>query len=287
MQNNYGLETGLKNGMTFTGLQSGLGNGMHNDSMIKSKMILPTNLTGYRLPTLFWSADNTTNTGPNTNISGVRNLAGTVALSINSDPFYSYNNSFFSRGDISFDANDSILTNTGILGGGEEATVMMVIYVGNNTGYSIYEKVSSQISATVGDFSLEVLNNRLRSTLVGFGGNTFSILDSIDLKVQTEPILVTIKYRIGRGNATGTAILDGRPYHEMYINGVKNVKIITDDIQSRTEAFTSTQMYFGANSSAINGGGVTGSALVLPYCINESEQTMLENYFRWYYGFRF
>jgi hypothetical protein len=102
MQNNYGLETGLKNGMTFTGLQSGLGNGMHNDSMIKSKMILPTNLTGYRLPTLFWNGDNTTNTGPNSNISGLNNLAGTVALSINSDPFYSYNNSFFSRGGISF-----------------------------------------------------------------------------------------------------------------------------------------------------------------------------------------
>lgn len=287
MQNNYGLETGLKNGMTFTGLQSGLGNGMHNDSMIKTKMILPTNLTGYRSPTLFWNADNTTNTGYNSNISGVSNLAGTVSLSINSDPFYSYNNSFFSRGDISFDANDSILTSTGILGGGSEATVMMVIYVGANNGYTIYEKVSSQVLGTAGDFKLEVLSNKLRSTLVGFGGNTFSILDSIDLKVQTEPILVTIKYRITRGNSGGTAILDGRPYHEMYINGVKNINIIQDNIQSRTETFTSTQMYFGANSSAINGGGITGAVLVLPYCINESEQTMLENYFRWYYGFRF
>ena len=74
---------------------------------------------------------------------------------------------------------------------------------------------------------------------------------------------------------------------ELYINGKLNVNPVTTGFVGSTSNFSSQSMNFGNDITQASGGSQIAGALVLDYWANSSEQIRLENFFRWYYGFRF
>jgi hypothetical protein len=281
---NNGLEIGLKNGMGLAQLNNGLCLGLHSNVFDKAKMIDPSTLDGAKLPIFFFNGESTTNTGPDSLISAVDNLSrSNYGLVKNSDPMFKWN-WFRTRSGIQNDTNDSIYTTTNTyLNGKNELTVFFVASIDTTSTYNLMWKVSTTSFDTIGDIVIEgVGGNKIRSTFIGNPIANQSIVESFLPEVKYAPVLVCIKYQLGNKTA---------PEQKMYINGVLNQKYtdssyttaVGDTFQSNSSPF-----YFGANSSFVGGGGgVLGTALVLPYWANDSEQFMIENWLRWYYGYKF
>lgn len=276
-----GLHIGIGNGLAINGIHKGIGNGLRGITpSTTSKNINPSTLVGNKKPLIFWNAESTINTGYNSNISSVSNINGTQSLIINSDPFYIYNPQT-NRGAIQFDSNDTIYASANGLFNLKEATVFIVCNIDSTSTYNVVWAIDSVALDTIGDFKIEAINgNTIRSTLYGNPTTNISQFDSFLPEVEYNTFLICAKYKLGDTS--------GQPSHELHINGIKNMKVVTNTFTTTTsDSFANSPIHFGANSSLVSGGGTTLSALLLPYWVNESEQFLIENYFRNYYGFQF
>jgi hypothetical protein len=278
-----GLSNGLGNGFGLGQLNTGLGLGLHSTELFKARMIDPNKIDGYNTPLFFVNGESVVNTGPDTLITSVVNLSKSgYGLSRNSDPMFKYN-FFRNRSGIQLDANDSMYTTTNsYMNNRSEMTVFFVHNIDRTNTYNIMWKVSSTSFDNIGDVTIQGIGgDKIRSTFIGNPTSTSSVYETFSPLVEDNMVLVCAKYRMGQPTF---------PEQMLYVNGIKNMKPITTTFDTNAgEGFVTNgnPFYFGGNSSFVGGGGLHGSILVLPYWVNDSEQFMIENYFRWYYGFKF
>jgi hypothetical protein len=74
---------------------------------------------------------------------------------------------------------------------------------------------------------------------------------------------------------------------EIYLNGKLNMTPVTTTFGSSTSTMPNTGYSFGNNSSATSAGCHMASGIVFNYWLNTSEQIRIENFYRYYYGYRF
>ncbi len=287
-----GMLQGLKSGLGFSRMESGLKKGLVGESGIHNKVQDPTLLQGNKQPSCFWIADYATATGAGATITALTQLSsGKTSFTFNSSPAYQppysgnggvYNN----RAYIDFNsASDAIYTSLSTMGSGKnEFTLMMVLRLSSSLQKSLFYSVDSTISATVGDIHVEAFGNRIRVTFTGSPTSTLSIYETYDplLEGLYHWHLLTVKLRLYQPNGQGSEM-------EIYLNGNLNMKPVTTTFGGSTNNFVGNTFVFGNNStgSFTAGGSQIASVLTFDYWLNPSEQMRIENFYRWYYGRRF
>jgi hypothetical protein len=288
-----GMLQGLKSGMGFSRMESGLKKGLVGESGMRNKVQDPTLLQGNKQPSCFWIADFTTETGAGSAITGVTQLSpGKTSLLINSAPAYQppysgnggvYNNRAYA--DFNSGA-DAIYTSTSTMGSGKnEFTLMMVVRLSSTLTRSLFYSLDSTSLATVGDIHVQSLGgNKIRVTFTGNPTSTLSVYETYDplLEGLYHWHLLTVKCRIYQPNGQGSEM-------EIWLNGKKNMAPVTTTFVGSTSTFAGNQFVFGNNAvSSVNAGGSQiASAITFDYWLNPSEQMRIENFYRWYYGRRF
>ncbi|MEY4571770.1 MAG: hypothetical protein RLZ10_981 [Bacteroidota bacterium] len=274
-----GLNIGNGNGFAINGVNRGVISGLMGiSSATKLKNIDPSLFSGPSKPTFYWNAESTVNTGYDTNISSVNGINCTQTIVINSDPIYQYDQQT-NRGEISFDSNDSIYTSDCGLGGLKEFTTFIVCNI-DALQRNILWKIDSTIVDTPGDVFIQSLGTGVVESVLYGNSSTLISVRSFLPEVRYSTFLITAKYSLDVNKIDNP--------HELYINGVKNMNVFSNNYTiTSSDTFFASPLHNGANSSFTGGGNRVLSCLVLPYWVNESEQILIENWFRNYYGYKF
>lgn len=172
-------------------------------------------------------------------------------------------------------------------------TVMMVMKVTNASSNVLLYMNGLNVP---GDCELDITTTsglqNMTYTLLGnqVGNIRTSVYRTANMSDLNDWCLVTVKSDI-RGPVLNSGKGAGSE-QQIFVNGKLQHELVSNDWSTGT--FTTTtfsagmNMFIGANSSG--GSSINlklASFLLLPYWANESEQLLLENYFRWYYTKRF
>ena len=282
---------GVKTGMSFAKMESGIRKGVLSNIGRHDKTQDPTvGLLGSKKPIIFWLADYTNATVGSTNVTTIYNLmsggtnlsnsgAGSVTYVypgvLNNKAYLDLNNS-----------NDRILTGTTYMAGKNEMTVMMVVRMAYGaSGRILFSFVNTTIADTTGDIVITAESGQVvKVKFIGNPTTGISTYQSFDNTIEgtnnNQWFLITAKFRLYQPTGQGSEM-------ELYINGKLNVNPVTTGFVGSTSNFSSQSMNFGNDATQASGGSQIAGALVLDYWANSSEQIRLENFFRWYYGFRF
>ena len=282
---------GVKTGMGFAKMESGVRKGVLSNIGRHDKTQDPTvGLLGSKKPIIFWLADYTNATVASPTVTTISNLmqGGTnLSNSGSGSLVYVYPGVLNNKAYIDLNStNDRILSGTTYMTGKNEMTVMMVArmaYAG--AGKILFAFVNTSISDTIGDILITAESGQ--KVTVRFVGNpttTLSVSDTFDNTIEgtnnNQWFLLTAKFRLYQPGGQGSEM-------EIYINGKLNMNRTTSTFTGSTSNFSTQAINFGNNATQASGGSQIAGALVLDYWANSSEQIRLENFFRWYYGFRF
>lgn len=278
-----GFHQGVKTGMSFSPMYSGLRNGYINGISKHDKVQDPTiGLIGNKKPLVFWLSDYAVYSG--TTLTTLYNLIpGGSSLSKNSSPLYIDNGFLNNKSYINYDSSaDAIFTSSSTLMLNKtEMSIVMLVKMTSGSTKKLFNKVDSAFASTIGDLSIDSVDgNYVRVTLIGNPTTTSSVYDTYDPNIVGSWFLLTVNIRLGQPNGEGSEL-------EIYVNGTKNQKPITTTYGPTTGGFVGDILYFGNNSSYTQGGSQIAGAFVTDYCLNSAEQIRIENFFRWYYGYRF
>lgn len=282
---------GVKTGMSFAKMESGIRKGVLSNIGRHDKTQDPTvGLLGSKKPIIFWLADYTNATVTSTNVTTIVNLmpggtnlsnsgAGSVTYVypgvLNNKAYLDLNSS-----------NDRILTGTTYMSGKNEMTVMMVARMAYGaSGRILFSFVNTTIANTIGDIVITAESGqKVKVSFIGNPTTTSSVYQTFDNTIEgtqnNQWVLITAKFRLYQPGGQGSEV-------ELYINGKLNMDPVTTTFTGSTSNFSAQSMNFGNNATQASGGSQIAGALVLDYWVNSSEQIRLENFFRWYYGFRF
>lgn len=278
-----GFHQGVKTGMSFSPMYSGLRNGYINGLGKHDKLQDPTVALGFntnRRPVVFWLADYAVFSG--TTLTTLYNLVPNGdALTIASSPAYIDNGLLNNRSYIDFNsAADRIYTVNNVVSGQSELTVTMLVKLTSASTTKLFWKVDSTFSSTVGDFYIEsVGGTKVRVTLIGNPTTTSAVYDTY-APITGQWFILTVKVRLNQPQGPGSEL-------EIYVNGTKNQTPITTTFGASASTFVADGVVFGNNVSATEGGSQIAGAFVATYYLNSIEQIRIENFFRWFYGYRF
>jgi len=287
-----GQHQGIKSGMVFSRMDSGVKKGVISDIGKHNKTQDPTvGLLGSKKPVIFWLADYTNATVTSTNITTIYNLmqGGTNLSNAGSGSLtWVYNGMLNNKSYIDLNTYDIILSTAGYLGGKTEMTLMMVARLAYPSVNSTLFSFASTTSAdTIGDILVSSnLGQTISVRFVGNPNSTISQYQTFDPLVQgvnnNNWFLLTVKCRLYQPGGQGSEM-------EIYVNGKLNMTPITTTFGGSTSTFTNavTPAFGNIATPHASGGSQIAGALLLDYWANSSEQIRLENFFRWYYGFKF
>jgi hypothetical protein len=282
---------GVKTGMSFAKMESGIRKGVLSNIGRHDKTQDPTvGLLGSKKPIIFWLADYTNATVASTNVttivnlmSGGTNLSNSGAGSVT----YVYPGVLNNRAYLDLNnGNDRILTGTTYMSGKNEMTVMMVARMAYGaSGRILFAFQNQTISDTIGDVLITAESGqKVKVSFIGNPTTTSSVYQTFDNTIEGTQnnhwVLITAKFRLYQPGGQGSEV-------ELYINGKLNMDPVTTTFTGSTSNFSAQSMNFGNNATQASGGSQLAAGLVLDYWANSSEQIRLENFFRWYYGFRF
>lgn len=288
-----GVLQGMKSGFSYSKMESGFKKGFTNGLTRHDKIQDPTLLEEGKKPLVFWLADLGTVSG--TTLTGLtNNISGGSAITVASSPTYVYNGFLNNRAYIDMNsANDVIYTP--FSNNKNEITIMMLVRLSNtiNNQY-LFSKVSSNAANTIGDIRIYSMSgNRVRVEMYGNPNNTLSVYDTFtsDIAGVVEGkgwSILTVKCRLYQPQGQGSEM-------EVYVNGSMNMTPITTTFGGSTSNFANaSNLIFGNGPIVLSltgissgGGSNIAGALVFDYWLNSSEQIRNENFFRWYYGYRF
>jgi len=270
--------------MGYARMESVLRNGMVNGSITRhDKTQDPTiGLIGNKRPLVLWLADYSVYSG--TTLSSVYNLIpGGSGMSIGSSPAYIEDGVFNTRSYIDFNsaADRVYTTSTSLMSGKNEITIVMLCKLTSTADRTLFYKIDSTITNTIGDLHVQSIGgNKVRVTFIGNPTTTSAVYETYDATIEGSWFLLTVKARLYQPNGQGSEL-------EIYVNGTQNQTPITTTFVGSTSNFTSDPLYFGNNTSATAGGSQIAGGFVADYWLNSVEQIRIENFFRWYYGYRF
>lgn len=284
MQSGFsGKLQGVKTGMGMAKMQSGYNMGRVRNIPNKDKMQDPQVWTGINAPFIHWNSENCSVNASN-NLLTVSNLSkgsNPPSLAIGSDPNRVDNSVFNGRSSIVFDSTDYI--SGGSLTGLNEVTFMMVFQLNTTATADMGTYIFTTIGDTIGDIYIQsVGGNAIQTTLVGNPTTNTSVYQTPPNLMSNDWYVLTAKFRLFQLNGNGSE-------QEVYINGTKQniIPITTNYTGLRSDTFSNTSVFWGGNSSQTRGGNRISTGLLFKYWLNSSEQIRIENYLKWYYGYRF
>jgi hypothetical protein len=295
-----GILQGYKSGLGFSRMESGFKKGLLNGIRSHNKVQDPTaGIIGNKAPEFFWIADYTNTGGTYPPISGNAisstdgpyELIGGGLMTAASNPVFRGNGVYYNKGYVDFASSaDRISTSTTIVGTSELTVVMLLRLSSTLTGV-LFQRGAS---ATVGDITISSIGgNRIRVTLTG-PSSTSSVYETYESTIATTTttsdgtnnnkwFILTVKFDLTQRNGNGSEM-------EIYINGVKNMTPVTTTFTGTTTAMSNLTVHYGNTTTQTNDVSYRcqiASSVYFDYWLNNTEQTRIENFYRYYYGHRF
>ena len=295
-----GILQGYKSGLGFSRMESGFKKGLLNGIRSHNKVQDPTaGIIGNKAPEFFWIADYTNTGGTYPPISGNAisstdgpyELIGGGLMTAASNPVFRGNGVYYNKGYVDFASSaDRISTSTTIVGTSELTVVMLLRLSSILTGV-LFQRGAS---ATVGDITISSIGgNRIRVTLTG-PSSTSSVYETYESTIAATEntsngtnsnkwFILTVKFDMTQRNGNGSEM-------EIYINGVKNMTPITTTFTGTTTAMSNLTVHYGNTTTQTNDVSYRcqiASSVYFDYWLNNTEQTRIENFYRYYYGHRF
>lgn len=279
-----GILQGFKTGFGFSRMESGFKKGLLNGIRRHDKVQDPTvGIIGSKRPQIVWFADFTDASPTGTTLTTVYNLMNTSQnLVEGSSVVYRRNGVFNNKAYLDFDSNADRISTLTTYTGTKELTLMMVVRLSSTSaGRVLFYRVSTTFADTTGDIVVTAEGGtKIRVDLIGNPINTSSIYETYDATLAGSWVILTVKVRTHQPNGPGSEM-------EIYLNGALNMTPVTTTFGESTSNMANTGMSFGNNSSATSAGSQIASAMVFNYWLNSSEQIRIENFYRYYYGYRF
>ena len=295
-----GILQGYKSGFGFSRMESGFKKGLLNGIRSHNKVQDPTaGIIGDKAPEFFWIADYTNTGGTYPPISGNAisstdgpyELIGGGLMTAASNPVFRGNGVYYNKGYVDFASSaDRISTSTTIVGTSELTVVMLLRLSSTLTGV-LFQRGAS---ATVGDITISSIGgNRIRVTLTG-PSSTSSVYETYESTIAATEntsngtnsnkwFILTVKFDMTQRNGNGSEM-------EIYIDGVKNMTPITTTFTGTTTAMSNLTVHYGNTTTQTNDVSYRcqiASSVYFDYWLNNTEQTRIENFYRYYYGHRF
>ena len=295
-----GILQGYKSGFGFSRMESGFKKGLLNGIRSHNKVQDPTaGIIGDKAPEFFWIADYTNTGGTYPPISGNAisstdgpyELIGGGLMTAASNPVFRGNGVYYNKGYVDFASSaDRISTSTTIVGTSELTVVMLLRLSSILTGV-LFQRGAS---ATVGDITISSIGgNRIRVTLTGPSSSS-SVYETYESTIAATEntsngtnsnkwFILTVKFDMTQRNGNGSEM-------EIYIDGVKNMTPITTTFTGTTTAMSNLTVHYGNTTTQTNDVSYRcqiASSVYFDYWLNNTEQTRIENFYRYYYGHRF
>ena len=295
-----GVLQGYKSGLGFSRMESGFKKGLLNGIRAHNKVQDPTvGIIADKTPKFLWIADYT-NTGgayPPTSGSAISStdgpyeLIGGGLMTAASNPVFRGNGVYYNKGYVDFASSaDRISTSTTIVGTSELTVIILLRLSSTLTGVLFQRGASS----TVGDITISSIGgDRIRVTLTG-PSSTSSVYETYESTIATTTttsdgtnsnkwFILTVKFDMTQRNGNGSEM-------EIYINGVKNMTPITTTFTGSSTAMSNLTVHYGNTTTQSNDVSYRcqiASSIYFDYWLNNTEQTRIENFYRYYYGHRF
>lgn len=288
---NSGLKSGLQMG-NFQGVKAGRGignietglvSGLNNGNTTRRKLHNPVAIKGTLQPYCYWNADNVTLSG--STVTDVTNLNGTAgAFTVNGSPTISLL-SVGRRSAIDLSSNnDSVqisAAGNAILSNTNQATVSIVFRT-TDVSATLYANQGSTITSTRGDFfitttSTDQIQIQFWSDNPGNVIYRTGVIQNLQTRYHTLTVKFDLQQRYGVGSEV-EVILDGMP---------KPLDLVSSTFVPNSLGFVSTQQHFGNNKTLATSLSFMASGFLCGYWMSDSQQIMLENFYRWYYGINF
>ena len=281
-----GILQGYKTGFGFSRMESGFKKGLLNGIRSHDKVQDPTvGLIGSKRAQVFWLADYCAVSG--TTVTTMYNLMNTAAnLTGGSSPAYVYNGMLNNKAYVDFNSAADRLSTSTTYTGTNELTVMLVVRLSTlSAGRVLFYRVSTTIADTIGDILITAESGtKIRVDFIGNPITTSSIYETYDSTLagtnNNSWTILTVKLRMYQPTGVGSEM-------EIYLNGKLNMTPVTTTFGSSTSTMPNTGYSFGNNSSATSAGCHMAGGIVFNYWLNPSEQIRIENFYRYYYGYRF
>ena len=296
---------GLKGGLAYSRMESGIKKGMANGISRRDKVQDPATMPSGKGPFAYWVADIFPAVADGTTVGSVPNLAGAATLTIGGSPVRrkGCGSNYF----IDFDNSGDVIQ-TSATTGTTELTVMIVFRPSSTvvTDTTIFARENSSVTQA-GDIFIDITgSNKIALTFISSSSTTTSlryessVLPSYTLtqavKTGTNTnswILLTARFDSTRvGPSPGTAI----PTRdiELHINGTKVGLTLVTNTWSPAAGWNlnlpNVSCFFGNDSDGLNpgtSGTQLAAGIVFNYWINGADQLRIENFFKHYYGIRF
>lgn len=292
---------GVKSGLGFSRMESGLKKGSTNGISNRNKVQDPATMTSDKAPFAYWVSDIFPEVADGTTAGSVANLAGSATLTVGGSPVRrkGCGNKYY----LDFD-NSGDVVQTSAAAGTTQLTVMLVFRSSSTvvTDTTIFARENSSITQA-GDIFIDITgSNKIAVTFISSSSTTTSLryetsvlpdyvlTSTVKTGTNTSDwILMTVKFDSARGR-TGQEIKNRDI--ELYINGTRNQMTLVTDTWSLASGtnLPNVSCYFGNDSDAVNpsaSGSHMAAGAVFNYWMHESDQLRVENFFRHYYGIRF
>ena len=290
---------GLKSGLGFSRMESGIKKGSMNGIASRNKVQDPAKIHSGKRPFAYWVSDIFPEVADGTTVGSVANLAGAATISIGGSPVRrkGCGHKYF----IDFDNSGDVIQ-TSATTGTKELTVMMVFRPSSTvvTATTIFARESSSITQA-GDIFIDIIeSNKIALTFISSSSTTtslryespvlpdYTLVQTVKTGTNTNDwILMTAKFDSTRGTTNPTRDI------ELHINGTKMpLTLVTNtwNLNSTGTNLPNVSCFFGNDSDGLNPsstGTQLAAGIVFNYWINESDQLRIENFFRHYYGIRF
>jgi hypothetical protein len=295
-----GVLQGYKSGLGFSRMESGFKKGLLNGIRNHNKVQDPTvGIIGDKTPKFLWIADytNTGGTYPPTSGSAISStdgpyeLIGGGLMVAASNPVFRGNGVYYNKGYVDFSTSaDRISTSTTVVGTSELTVVMLLRLSSTLTGV-LFQRGAS---GTVGDITISSIGgNTIRVTLTG-PSSTSSVYETYESTIAATTttsngtndnkwFILTVKFDMTQRNGNGSEM-------EIYINGVKNMNPVTTTFTGTATAMSNLTVHYGNTTTQSNDVSYRcqiASSVYFDYWLNNTEQTRIENFYRYYYGHRF
>lgn len=296
---------GIKSGLGFSRMESGIKKGSMNGIASRNKVQDPAKMHSGKIPFAFWVSDIFPEVADGATVGSVANLAGAATISIGGSPFR--RKGCGSKYFIDFDNSGDVIQ-TSATTGTTELTVMIVFRPASTivADTTIFARESSTITQA-GDLFIDITgSNKIALTFISSGSTTtslryesavlpdYTLTQTVKTGTNTNDwILLTARFDSTRvGPSPGTAI----PTRdiELHINGTKVGLTLVTNTWSPAAGWNlnlpNVSCFFGNDSDGLNpasSGTQLAAGVVFNYWIDGSDQLRIENFFRHYYGIRF
>jgi hypothetical protein len=295
-----GILQGYKSGLGFSRMESGFKKGLLNGIRNHNKVQDPTiGIIADKTPKFLWIADYTNTGGTYPPISGnvisstdgPYELIGGGLMTAASNPVFRGNGVYYNKGYVDFSTSADRISSSTTVVGTSELTVVMLLRLSSTLTGVLFQRGAS---GTVGDITISSIGgNTIRVTLTG-PSSTSSVYETYESTIAATTttsngtnsnkwFILTVKFDMTQRNGNGSEM-------EIYINGVKNMTPVTTTFTGTATTMSNLTVHYGNTTTQTNNVNYRiqiASSVYFDYWLNNTEQTRIENFYRYYYGHRF